>query len=51
MAERITIMLDKANVEKLRQIQAKMIRNSNKSVSFSRVLNLAVARGLKNIKA
>jgi len=51
MGARITIVLDSTNVEKLRNIQAKMIKTSPKSVSFSHVLNLVVAEGLKKFKA
>ena len=34
MGVRVTIVLDETNVEKLRNLQAKMIKNSTKSVSF-----------------
>lgn len=51
MGDRITIVLDSGNVEKLRSIQANMIRTSTKSISFSRVLNLVVSEGLKKFKA
>ncbi len=50
MGDRITIVLDSINAEKLRNIQAKMIRSSSKSVSFSHVLNLVVNEGLKKFK-
>lgn len=50
MGNRITIVLDTMNAEKLRNIQAKMIRSSTKSVSFSHVLNLVVNEGLKKFK-
>ncbi len=39
MSERITIILDNDNIKKLRAIQAKKIKESTKSVSFSRVIN------------
>ncbi len=39
MSERITIILDDGNIKKLRAIQAKKIKESTKSVSFSRVIN------------
>jgi len=39
MSRRITIVLDDDNIKKLRTIQAKKIRESEKSVSFSRVIN------------
>jgi len=51
MGDRITIVLDSTNVEKLRNIQAKMIKVSPKSISFSHVLNLVVNEGLKKFKA
>ena len=51
MGDRITIVLNSTNVEKLRNIQAKMIRTSPKSISFSHVLNLVVSEGLKKFKA
>jgi len=47
MAKRITIMLDDALKKKLHEIQAKQIRESKKSVSFSRVLNEVLRIGLK----
>ncbi len=51
MGDRITVVLESGNVEKLRSIQAKMIRTSTKSISFSHVLNLVVSEGLKKFKA
>ena len=51
MGDRITVVLESSNVEKLRNIQAKMIRTSPKSISFSHVLNLVVSEGLKKYKA
>jgi len=51
MGDRITIVLNSTNVEKLRNIQSKMIRTSPKSISFSHVLNLVVTEGLKKFKA
>jgi len=50
MGDRITIVLDSAIAEKLRNIQAKMIRTSPKSISFSHVLNLVLNEGLKKFK-
>jgi hypothetical protein len=50
MGDRITIVLESQNTEKLRNIQAKMIRDSSNSVSFSHVLNLVVSEGLKKFK-
>ncbi|MCH7967915.1 MAG: hypothetical protein IH841_01475 [Thaumarchaeota archaeon] len=50
MGVRITVVLDNLNVEKLRGIQAKMLRGSTKSVSFSYVLNRVTEEGLKKFK-
>ena len=50
MGNRITVVLNASNIEKLRNIQAKMIRTSTKSISFSHVLNLVVSEGLKKFK-
>jgi len=51
MGIRVTVILDNSNVKKLRVIQAKLIRGSTKSVSFSYVLNRVVENGLKKFKA
>ena len=40
MAKRITVMLDDKHDKKLRQLQAKKIRDEEVSVSFSKILNL-----------
>lgn len=50
MSNRVTIVLDNTNAEKLRLIQAKMIKSTTKAVSFSHVLNLVVTEGLKKFK-
>ncbi len=50
MGVRVTVVLDNTNVEKLRTIQAKLLRGSTKSLSFSHVLNLVVEDGLKKFK-
>ncbi len=47
MAKIITIMLNDDLVKKLHEIQAKQIKQSTKSVSFSRVLNEVISKGLK----
>ena len=47
MAKRISIVLDDDLLKKLHEIQAKQIRESTKSVSFSRVLNETVRKSLK----
>jgi len=51
MGSRVTIVLSSANSEKLRNLQAKMIKSSSKSVSFSHVLNLVLEEGLKKHRA
>ncbi len=47
MGKRITVILDDDLVKKLHEIQAKLIKQSTKSVSFSRVLNEVIRKGLK----
>jgi len=47
MAKRITIMLDDYLVKKLHEIQAKQIKISKKSVSFSAILNEILRKNLK----
>ena len=47
MAKRITIMLDDDLLKKLHEIQAKQIKKTQKSVSFSRVLNEVLRKRLK----
>lgn len=47
MAERVTIMLDDDLVKKLHEIQAKRIKESTKSVSFSAVLNETLRKKIK----
>ena len=47
MAERITIMLNSDIAKKLRSLQAKKIRESASSVSFSRIINEVLEKGLK----
>jgi len=42
MLRRITIMLDDELQKKLREKQAKLIKQSNKNVSFSQVINLTL---------
>lgn len=50
MGIRVTVVLNDTNLEKLRGIQAKMLKSSIKSVSFSNVLNKVVEEGLKKFK-
>ncbi len=47
MGKRVTVVLDEDLVKKLHEIQAKLIRESESSVSFSRVLNEQVRNSLK----
>ncbi len=47
MGKRITVVLDDDLVRKLREKQAKLIRESAKSVSFSRVLNDTLRKRIK----
>jgi len=47
MGKRITIILDDELLKKLHYIQAKLIRESEKSVSFSRVMNDVLRKALK----
>jgi hypothetical protein len=44
---RITIMLEDTLLKKLREKQAKLIKESAKSVSFSRVLNDTLRKCIK----
>lgn len=47
MAERITIMLNSDIAKKLRNMQAKKIKESASSVSFSRIVNEVLQKGLE----
>jgi len=47
MAIRITIMIDENLAKKLRVLQSKKIRTSGKNISFSRVINEIIQKGLK----
>ena len=47
MGKRITIVLDDDLVKKLHEKQAKLIKESTKSVSFSRVVNDTLRKGIK----
>jgi len=48
MQKRITFMLDDDVGQKLRAIQAKMIHTESGSVSFSKVINETLRKGIKN---
>jgi len=47
VSKRITIMLDDDLIKQLHDIQAKQIRDSSESVSFSTVLNETLRKTLK----
>ncbi len=47
MAKRVTIMIDKENDKKLRELQAKLIAKTLGSYSYSRVINEQLRRVLK----
>lgn len=47
MPQRITIMIDDDLAKKIRVAQASMIKETNSSVSFSKVLNQTLRKGLK----
>ncbi len=47
MGIRITIVLDEDLIRKLREKQAKLIKESAKSVSFSSVINQALRKSVK----
>jgi len=44
MPKRITIVLDDDNNKKLRAIQAKALKDSSNSVSFSRIINQEIRK-------
>ncbi len=47
MSERLTIMLNSEIAKKLRVIQAKKIKETSSTVSFSRIVNEILEKGLK----
>ncbi len=47
MGKRVTVVLDDDLVKKLRGKQAKLIKESVKSVIFSRVLNMTLRKCIK----
>jgi len=47
MGKRISVMFDDDIIKKLREKQAKLIKKSKKSVSFSSVVNEALRKGIK----
>jgi len=50
MSDRITVVFNDKNIELLRKMQAKLIVQSPKSVSFSRVVNMVLAKGFSGNK-
>ena len=46
MSKRVTIMLDDDLTKKVHEIQAKLIRKSSQSVSFSSVMNKIIRENL-----
>lgn len=46
MAKRITVVLDDEVLKKLRNIQAKQIKDTTESVSFSEVINEVLKKNL-----
>ena len=47
MAERITIMLNSDIAKKLRALQSNKIKESPSSVSFSKIINEVLEKGLR----
>lgn len=50
MGRRITIMIDDENFKKLRILQSKLLKQTDSSVSFSRVLYDTISNCLKKVK-
>jgi len=50
MLQKITITLDSEISSKLRNIQSRMIKSQNRSISFSKVINEILEEGLKHYK-
>ena len=47
MSKRVTIMIDDILDKKIRMLQAKQIQQEQSSVSYSRILNEQLRKGLK----
>jgi len=47
MSERLTVMLNSDIAKKLRALQAKQIKETASTVSFSRIINEVLEKGLK----
>ena len=50
MINRITIAIDTEVEKELRTMQAELIKKTNKSVSFSQVLNNILKEGLREVR-
>ena len=50
MPQRVTIVVEDNLMMKLRNLQAKKLRNQTDSVSFSKMLNEIIENGLKTIR-
>jgi hypothetical protein len=48
MGKRVTVVIEDDILKKLRIIQAKQIKDSSASVSFSKVINETLKKSLKN---
>lgn len=48
MGKRITVILDEDILKKLRLLQAKQIKETASSVSFSKIINNVLQKHLKN---
>ena len=46
MTKRVTIVFDEINLKKLHEIQAKQIKKTSKTVSFSNVVNQVIRKSL-----
>ena len=44
----VTIIIDEENLKKLRELHAKRLQKSLRNVSFSRVVNEILKKGLRN---
>jgi len=50
MLKRISVMLDDELIRKVRSEQARKLYNSEKSISFSQILNQVLRSGLKTME-
>ena len=49
--KRVTVMISEDLDKKLHMLQAKRIQNTNKSISYSQILNECIREGLKRQKS